>query len=58
MGGMGEPVVIIDSSATAINGINTADNNNEKVIYNLQGVRMNTAQKGVYIINGKKVVMK
>jgi hypothetical protein len=29
-----------------------------KVIYNLQGVRMNTAKKGVYIINGKKVVMK
>jgi pectin methylesterase-like acyl-CoA thioesterase len=58
MGGMGEPVVIIDSSATAINGINAAENNNEKVIYNLQGVRMNTAQKGVYIINGKKVVMK
>lgn len=58
MGGMGEPVVIIDSSATAINGINTADSNNEKVIYNLQGVRMNTAKKGVYIINGKKVVMK
>ena len=58
MGGMGEPVVIIDSSATAINGINAAENNSEKVIYNLQGVRMNTAQKGVYIINGKKVVMK
>ena len=58
MGGMGEPVVIIDSSATAINGINAAENNNEKVIYNLQGVRMNTAKKGVYIINGKKVVMK
>ena len=58
MGGMGEPVVIIDSSATAINGINATENNNEKVIYNLQGVRVNTAQKGVYIINGKKVVMK
>lgn len=58
MGGMGEPVVIIDSSATAINGINATEDNSEKVIYNLQGVRMNTAQKGVYIINGKKVVMK
>ena len=58
MGGMGEPVVIIDSSATAINGINAAENKNEKVIYNLQGVRVNTAKKGVYIINGKKVVMK
>lgn len=58
MGGMGEPVVIIDSSATAINGINATENNSEKVIYNLQGVRVSTAQKGVYIINGKKVVMK
>lgn len=29
-----------------------------KTIYTLQGVRVNNAQKGVYIINGKKVVIK
>ena len=28
------------------------------VIYNLQGVRVQKAGKGLYIINGKKVVMK
>ena len=38
---------------TAINGIN-ADKNAE--IYSISGTRVNKAQKGVYIINGKKVV--
>ena len=27
-------------------------------IYNLSGQRVNKAQKGIYIVNGKKVVMK
>ena len=27
-------------------------------IYNLQGQKVNKAQKGVYIVNGKKVVVK
>lgn len=43
-------------------GINTIENGkwtieNENV-YNLQGQKVNRAQKGVYIVNGKKVVMK
>ena len=40
---------------TAIKGI-TTDNNAE--IYSITGVRVNKAQKGVYIINGKKVANK
>ena len=27
-------------------------------IYNMQGIRVNKAQKGLYIINGKKVMVK
>ncbi len=43
-------------------GINTIENGkwtieNENV-YNLQGQKVNRTQKGVYIVNGKKVVMK
>ncbi len=40
-------------------GIQAVENASEKAdIYNLQGQRVNTAQKGVYIINGKKAVVK
>ncbi len=44
------------NEATGINTIeNGADNG---AIYNLQGQRVNNAQKGVFIQNGKKVVLK
>ena len=33
-------------------------NQNNAVIYNLNGVRVDKAQKGLYIVNGKKVVIK
>jgi hypothetical protein len=41
-------------AATAINAIEAEDGND--AMYNLQGVRVNNAQKGIFIINGKKVV--
>ena len=31
---------------------------NTGAIYNLQGVRVEKAQKGIYIMNGKKVIVK
>lgn len=45
------------------NGVTTSINNVEKIaegaaIYNLNGVRVNKMQKGVYVVNGKKVVIK
>ena len=46
-GGIGEDV-------TGINGITTGAQNG--AIYDLQGRRVNNATKGVYIINGKKVI--
>ena len=50
--------IVIDGEATAIQGIRQADAENNGAIYNLQGVRMKTAQKGIYIRNGKKFIAK
>lgn len=54
-GGFGEPKII--SMATGIKGIN-AELNGDVKIYDMQGRQVKTATKGVYIINGKKVVIK
>jgi hypothetical protein len=55
----------LDGSTTAVRSIDveTADSlsgNNAKGVYNLNGMKMNSVptQKGVYIVNGKKVVIK
>jgi hypothetical protein len=40
-----------------INAIESADMLNGD-IFNLQGQKVNRAQKGVYIVNGKKIVVK
>ena len=48
--------LVFGNEATGINTIeNGADNG---AVFNLQGQRVNKAQKGVYIQNGKKVVLK
>lgn len=54
-GGFGEPKII--SMATGIKGIN-AELNGDVKIYDMQGRQVKTTTKGVYIINGKKVVIK
>ena len=51
---------IDEGEATAIYAVKTgkvvgAEND---AIYNLQGVRVNNVKKGIYIQNGKKVVVK
>ena len=38
--------------------VNVKNEKNNDVIYNLNGLKVNKAQKGLYIINGKKVVIK
>ena len=45
-----------NSDATGIETVKAAESND--AIYNLQGVRVNNAQKGIYIMNGKKFVVK
>jgi hypothetical protein len=50
-----------ESDATAIYAVKTGKfvgGTENDAIYNLQGVRVNKAQKGIYIQNGKKIVVK
>lgn len=54
-GGFGEAKEVKETAT----GINTVKNGQQDdTIYNMQGVRVNHVQKGVYIVNGKKVVIK
>ena len=48
---------LFPENPTAINAIEAAENENTE-IYNLAGQRMSKVQKGVNIINGKKVLVK
>jgi hypothetical protein len=41
-------------AGNGINGINAADS--KAPIYNVAGQRVSKAQKGIFIVNGKKVV--
>ena len=45
-----------EEDATGIENVNVNDNLNEGVIYDLNGRRISKAQKGIYIVNGKKVL--
>ena len=47
----------VEEDATAIKAIEAAEAENG-AIYNLQGVRVNNAKKGLYIKNGKKYIIK
>ena len=50
-------VTVTFKVASGINAVK-ADALENAVIYNMQGVRVDKAQKGLYIVNGKKVVIK
>ena len=58
MGGLSEASESVEFTAIAdvIKNIDKAKDG--KTIYNLQGVRVKKAQKGLYIINGKKTLVK
>ena len=53
--GEGEYPVLIGVGTT---GLAMPQLNKEDVIYTLTGVRVQKAQKGIYIINGKKTYVK
>ncbi len=53
MGGFGKAAIAGDGNG--INEIN-GNANGKDVIYNMQGIRIDKATKGLYIINGKKVI--
>jgi len=50
-------VTVTFKNATGINSI-AVDKMKNATIYNMKGQRVDKAQKGLYIINGKKVVIK
>ena len=55
----GSPLrVYVDNTATAINGITNNPVVKDEAYYNLQGVKVQHPQHGVFIHNGKKVVLK
>lgn len=55
----GSPLrVYVDNTATAINGITNNPVVKDEAYYNLQGVKVQRPQHGVFIHNGKKVVLK
>ena len=61
MGGFGPAAEVakgaIGEDGGLVDGINTVSaSEGDAVIYNLQGIRMTEAGKGIYIVNGKKVV--
>ena len=60
LAGIGSGAKVLDLSfdddATAIQSVEAEQNNG--VLYNLNGVRVDNAVKGVYIQNGRKVVIK
>ena len=45
-----------EDGTTGIDNVNVNANLNEGAIYNIAGQRVSKAQKGIYIINGKKVL--
>ena len=57
MGGLSEASAAA-TGATGIENVNVAKPVVDGVIYNLNGQKVNNATKGVYIINGRKVVIK
>ena len=52
------PELAFDYTVTGVaDGIGVVKTNNQKdAIFNLQGQRVKNAQKGLFIVNGKKVV--
>ena len=56
-GGFGAPKQVA-GTATSVRAINAAIERGEQVIFNIAGQRVNKATKGVYIINGKKIMVK
>ena len=51
-------VFVFEDEATGVRTIETVSAEDAKAIFNLSGQRVNRAQKGIYIVNGKKILVK
>ena len=58
MGGLSEASATVTVTATGISEAEVHQNNASETIYNLNGMRVVKANNGLYIINGKKVLVK
>ena len=58
MGGLSEASAVVSFTTGIENVEPTEPVSADDTIYNLQGVRVNKATKGLYIVNGRKVVIK
>ena len=56
--GARELTVLFDDEATGIEDLTPALSKGERVVYDLSGRRVVTPTKGLYIVNGRKVVVK
>lgn len=50
--------IVIGNAATGIDAVENIEEAQDGAIYNLQGVQVKKAQKGLYIQNGKKIIVK
>ena len=50
------PISMVEEQVTGITDVNAVNTN--ATIYNLQGVRMNKVQRGLNIVDGKKIIIK
>ena len=48
---------IINDNDGFVDGINEVQATDENIIYDLNGLRVNTLRKGIFIVNGKKLVI-
>ena len=51
-------IICVDGETTGIDDVKTMRNADKDVIYNLSGQRVSNAGRGIYIVNGKKVLKK
>lgn len=56
VGSLKAPLHLSSEGATGIENVNVKENLNDKAIYDLSGRRVEKTQKGIYIVNGKKVL--
>lgn len=52
------PISVVKNEVTGISRIENGELGVENTVYNLQGVRLNKVQKGVNIVNGRKLFVK
>ncbi len=55
---IGKDGSVVSDDAGLVDGINEVQAESAQEYYNLNGVRVNTLRKGIYIVGGKKVIIK